>query len=184
MPKGPTDGSAYMIYWSKERLHAAEANGKVGKIVPALYGGPHVSHPSLRRYHVSAGDSVFPVAAGDGRLFVICHVVVDGVYDILEYAAIEKLEAKAGRNGGTTADWMFLAPTCTDDIATVRSATPIRNDRFVPAEQLGSVRILTKKGERPVSGLADGRVKHTAGLTGHYFRLSASTVELFRSLTG
>ena len=50
-------GAGWLVLWSKDRLKEARERGWVGRPLPALFGGPHVSHPSLLSHRVAGGAS-------------------------------------------------------------------------------------------------------------------------------
>jgi hypothetical protein len=166
---------AYWVLWTQERLKAAEEDGCLGRPLPALYGGPHISHPSLMSHKVSAGDVVYPICVAQGRLLILCRVKVDEVVALVEF---ERRRAAGLIPAAPTPSW--LRPTCTDDAAVVRHCTPLRADCAVPPELLESIRLVNPKGEeRPLKKVRDGRLTHTAGIDGHYYRLSDATRAMF-----
>lgn len=172
----------FLVLWSKDRLKQARERGWVGKPLPALYGGPHVSHPSLLRHGVGPGDAVHPVCVSDGRLLVLCRVAVADVLPVDEFVRRQR-DGTVAKVPPEAVPW--LAPTCTDDAAVVRDSTPLRDDCAVPAEMLAALRLVNPRGEeRALKHVADGRVLRTAGLDSHYYRLSDATDEAFARLTG
>jgi hypothetical protein len=169
-------GDGFIVLWAAHRLAEAERAGWLGRPVPALFGGPHVSHPSLMGHKVGAGDVVYPVCVSEGRLLVVCRVTVDAVMTTAEFAERRRSGA-AARVPAEALPW--LAPTCTDDVALARESTPLRADCAVPGAWLERIRLVNAKGqERALKHVAAGRLTHTAGISSHYYRLSAATREL------
>jgi hypothetical protein len=182
MPEGVPIARAFLVLWARDRLKLAAAQGWLGKPLPALYGGPHVSHPSLRKHHVAPGDAVYPVCVSAGRLLLLCRVTV------AEVLHVDDLALRQLADGTPRVPWdarAWLSPTCTDDVAVPSASTPLRDDCAMPAELLASIRLVNPKGqERPLKHVKNGRLTHTAGMDGHYYRLSDSTEALFRRLVG
>ena len=173
-------GRAYLVLWSKDRLKQAAQAGWVGKPLPALYGGPHVSHPSLLRHKVASGDVVYPVSVFDGRLWIVCRATVGEMIPVEEFVR-RQVEGILPRVPTGALSW--LQPTCTTDAAVLADSTPLRVDCAVPAEVLGSVRLVNPKGqERPLKHVKDGRLTHTAGLDSHYYRLADATAGILAEL--
>ena len=173
---------AYLVLWPRHRLKEAEERGWLGRPLPALYGGPHVSHPSLLRHKVGPGDAVYPVCVSDGRLLVLCRVRVEDVLPVDEFVRRQR-EGLAAKVPPETLSW--LNPTCTEDAAVVRESTPLRADRAVPGELLEQIRLVNPKGqERPLKHVKGGRLTHTAGIDAHYHRLSDATAAMFDGVVG
>jgi hypothetical protein len=171
---------AFLVLWAGGRLKQARDGGWVGKPLPALYGGPHVSHPSLRRHHVGPGDVVYPVCVSDGRLLVLCRATVAEVLDVDDLARRQVAGAAPRVPWGARA---WLSPTCTDDAALLSASTPLRDDFAVPPDMLESIRLVNPRGqERPLKHVRDGRLTHTAGMDGHYYRLSEATDQMLQRL--
>ena len=169
--------NAFLVLWSKDRLKDAEKSGWVGRPLPALYGGPHISHPSLMRHKVSAGDVVYPVCVSQGRLLIVARVVVKQVLAVAEFIDMQRKEM-VPRVPPQTHGW--LVPTCTDDAAVVAESSPLRMDCAVPEEWVEKIRMLTPKGEeRAIKHVKDGKIIRTAGIDGHYYRLSEETRRMF-----
>jgi hypothetical protein len=82
-------------------------------------------------------------------------------------------------------DGWWLRPTCTDDAAVVGDSTPLRLDCVVPGKVLERVRLVNPKGEeRGLKHVKEGRLTHTSGLDGHYYRLSEGTAVMFDEVIG
>ena len=73
MPQG------FCILWSADRVRDAKRAGFEGKCIPALFGGPHTSHPHLSRYHIGPGDSVYPINWRSGKIHVLCRAEIECV---------------------------------------------------------------------------------------------------------
>ena len=181
--------SGFIVSWSADRIRAAGRSGWIGKRVPYLFGGPHTSHPSPRRYGVSAGDRIFPTGFKGGRLMILCECIVEDVIDVDAFYQSQKPASNGGDHDGLYS-WLnerscgWLAPTCTDDAVLLRDATPLVLDRFVPLDQMASIRLVTRKAERGLNKLLpDGRLSTATGMTGHYFRTTPATADLLAAVT-
>jgi hypothetical protein len=73
----------------------------------------------------------------------------------------------------------FLAPSCTDEVAIGEEGTPIRLDMPIPPELLARLRFSSRRGERGLKHIENGRLKSSIGLQGGVYRLhEASAHEL------
>lgn len=177
--------SSFVVMWASDRVQAARTSGWAGKPLPYLFGGPHTSHPSPSKAGVSRGDLIFPLAFKSGQLMVLCECEVEEVIPGDQFCERFGVPQVLSWRSGHLRDWLasrscaWLAPTCTDDAVLLRSCTPLTFDRFIPLERVARIRMLNRKGERPLSGvLPDGRLKNTNTLHGHYCKASPATAEL------
>src|SRR4029079_17969375 len=135
------------------------------------------------RYGIGGGDVVYPIGITSGRIYVLCEAIVDRVISIAEFLRDElpgqPVLAKRRHAYGTS----WLRPTCTDEAALLRSATPMNFSHVIPQEALADIRFVNRSGdERGINGLQDGKLKSSISIQGHYLRLSDSTAELFRAV--
>ncbi len=129
------------------------------------------------RHKVMAGDLVYPVSVSEGRLLILARVEVGEVMGVADFVEMQRA-GKIPKVPAETLGW--LKPTCTDDAASAAKSTPLRVDCAVPAEMVEKIRMLTPRGEeRPIKHVKDGKVIRTAGIDGHYYRLSEATREMF-----
>jgi hypothetical protein len=184
MSPRPTS-SSFVVMWSSHRIRSARISGWAGKPLPYLFGGPHISHPSPVKAGVSQGDSIFPLAFKKGQLMVLCECVVDEVIPIDQFCERFGVPKLLSSQSQYLRDWLdprscaWLAPTCTDDAVLLKSCTPLAFDRFVPLDQMSGIRMLNRRGERPLTNLLpDGRLKDTGTLHGRYYKASPATADL------
>jgi hypothetical protein len=185
MSPDPTS-SAFVVAWAADRLRAVGSSGWVGRPLPWLFGGPHISHPSLTKADVSAGDRVFPLSFKGGRIVVLCECVVHEIIPLDEFRRQFRIVKTASvMQDDDLRDWLrpqrcsWLAPTCTDDAVLLRSCTPVAVDRFVPLEQVPAFRLLNARGERKLSNvLPDGHLKNLQSLHGRYYKASPATAAI------
>src|SRR5881394_3633237 len=79
--------NAFLIHWSSDRVRAAQNRAGADETIPFLFGGPHISEPSLSRYHVAPGDVIYPVGVSKGRVSVLCEAVIDQLISLEDFLA-------------------------------------------------------------------------------------------------
>ena len=62
---------SYTTLWSQDRCQLIKRYRQERTRLELLFGGPHTSEPSFRRYRVKAGDYIYPVYVAKGILYVI-----------------------------------------------------------------------------------------------------------------
>jgi hypothetical protein len=291
--------SAFTILWTQDRCQAVRKHGQEGKRLEVLFGGPHTSEPSFRRYGVKEGDYIYPVRLLKGTLYVIGRMRVKHLLSLAEYveryshlfegcepsdpvavlgencilrewvrgdlpdtielyrkvypclrntlpsptdehaltawvrtihqsfvanhpqrrdvprsfaglvdqrrevagnesnAAAQRVQPKRGLPEELARLWhadgvfenyltlhpelRYLAPTCTGEVAVGEEGTPIRPDNAVLPEVLERLSFRSRRGERPLKHVEDGRLKSIISLQGIY-RLSDASAADFETL--
>jgi hypothetical protein len=182
---------AFTTYWSRSMLEALRRLGQEGAPLRVLFGGPHTSLPSFRRAGVRPGDLVYPVRAYQGALYLLGCLRVATTMSLETYIA-EHPELFAGLNGGwpmaTLENYLarrpelaWLAPTCVDEVV-LGEGTPIRLDVRVPPGVVDRLRYCSRRGERPLKHVDDGRITHVISLQGVYRLAPESAAALERLL--
>jgi hypothetical protein len=72
----------------------------------------------------------------------------------------------------------YLAPTCTTEVVVGEEGTPIRLDVAVPSDLLERLRFRSRRAERGLKQIADGRLTNALSLQGIYRLSTASAAEL------
>lgn len=166
---------SYTVFWTMDRWLGAVAVGH--KPLPVLFGGPHLSEPSFRRAGVKVGDTLYPVAVANRRVYLVARM---GVREMI----------LLGQEDGPTLiedrfpqyrPWKFLAPTCTDEVIIGMHGSAPRADLEVPADMLVRLTFRSQRGERTLRHLKDGELTSSIGLQGIY-RLAASSAADFAAL--
>ena len=67
---------SFLVLWSQDRIKSLKAKGELGTPLRVVYGSPHQSAPSLLRYGVTSGDTIFVVGLKGGALHLISKVQV------------------------------------------------------------------------------------------------------------
>ncbi len=156
-----------------------------------LFGGPHTSQPSFRRAGVSVGDFVYPITVYRGAIYVIARLHVHAIQTLEAYIEHHpKLFAPYKRS-----DWAmetlggylsarpllrYLSHTCTDEVIT-GEGTLLHFDRPLPSVMLQRLRYRSKRGDRPLKHVENGRLKRSIGLQGIY-RLSPESARDFEQV--
>jgi hypothetical protein len=178
--------NAFLIHWSSDRVRAAQAGARANETIPFLFGGPHISEPSLSRYHIAPDDIIYPVGVSKGRVSVLCEAVIEQLLSLEDFLAQQGAPRARLTATHDLHAWLqergyaWLAPTCTDEAALLRSCTPLRFERFIPDDQLASLQFVNSRAKtRPINHFENGRLKTSTGLSGHYLRLAEESAALF-----
>lgn len=183
---------SYTVLWSQDRCRHLKRHDQVGARLEILFGGPHTSEPRFSRFGVQSGDYIYPVHVSDCVLFILGRMRVKRLLTLEEYIA-ENPEKFAGCEdakwpGLTLSNWLnlhpekrYLAWTCTDEVAIGEEGTPIRFDVAVPSELLERLRFRSRRAERGLKNIVDGRLKSAISLQGIY-RLGEESAREIESL--
>jgi hypothetical protein len=166
---------AYTVFWTMDRWLAAVAVGH--RPLPVLFGGPHRSEPSFRRAGVRVGDTIYPIAVSNRRVYVVARM------------RVREMLLLGQEDGPTLIDqrfpqfraWKFLAPTCTEEVIIGMEGTAPRADLELTAAMLERLTFRSQRGERPLKQVKDGELTSTLALQGIY-RLSATSADQFGDL--
>jgi hypothetical protein len=181
---------AYTTYWSRSMVEVLRELRQEGVPLRVLFGGPHTSLPSFQRAGVRPGDLVYPVRVAQGALYVLGCVRVEATMSLEAYIA-----ANPGLFGGLEGGWpmatlenylachpelAWLAPTCVDEVV-LGEGTPIRLSVQVAPDAVCRLRYRSRRGERPLKHVIDGRITHVIGLQGVY-RLAPDSAAVFERI--
>lgn len=176
---------AFTVLWNNDRVRIARTGGLVGKPLPFLFGGPHVSQPSFLRAGVRPGDRVHPIFVKSGVLHVLASLVVERSVTVEEFISERPglyPPDRRGRWPGETLEfaaaeqpWLkSVCWTCSDHVLIAGESTPLSLQATLPPEALSRLTFRSKKAVRPVKGLKDGKLAGVIGLQGIY-RLTESS---------
>ena len=174
---------SFLVLWSQDRIKSLKAKGELGTPLRVVYGSPHQSAPSLLRYGVTSGDTIFVVGLKGGALHLISKVQVaqivsadDFFRDHLRLPPAElnlRLWELEKRLALSRPELGHMLPFgCVDEAAIPSASMPIRLDMPVPESVLAAVRFRSKKGEERSLHLEDGKLKTSTSIQGHYLRLT------------
>jgi hypothetical protein len=184
---------SFVLHWSQNNLDLLKKRGEVGTSLTMMYGSPHSSAPSLRKYGVGPGDFIYIVGLKAGRLSLVTRLEVASLITADEYfrhhlklperllkqhlwALEEKLWKERPELGHR------LPFGCVDEVALLSSATPVTLDALIPVEVVAGLRFRTKKGEERALPLEKGLLKKLSALSAHIHRLTPETAPLLQKL--
>ncbi len=185
--------ASYITLWNQERCKLMRKQKRPGQPLNMLFGGPHLSEPSFRRFGVKTGDVIYPIAVADGLLFILGQMRVTRLISLEEYIE-ENPTIFAGhhsQNGveSTFGNWQsahpefrYLAPTCTNEVA-LGEGYLLEQAMPVPVEELENLRFCSKRGVRGLNNIEGGRLKSTLSISGAHFRLNEDSALRFDSLS-
>lgn len=172
--------NAYVTLWTKARCAWLRRVRDHGPLF-VLFGGPHISLPSMAQ--VKVGDTVFPVWVSDGKLRVIARMQVGRLITLAEYAR-EYLQLGSLPIGPVSPEFPHQHPElghrapvgCIDQVAIASEGTPFNFERSIAPEDLPFLRFGPKAGkEKALSGLQDGLLVNSLSFQGHIRRASEQT---------
>ncbi|MBN1148412.1 MAG: hypothetical protein JXA78_14225 [Anaerolineales bacterium] len=184
---------SYTTLWSNDRIQQIRKYHQEGARLEVLFGGPHSSEPSFSRYGVKEGDYIYPLRVYKGVLCVIARMRVRRLITLQEYieqypqifAHCEKGQWPMATLENYLAlhpEKRYLAPTCTSEVAIGEEGTPIRLDVIVPPELLERLRFRSRKRERGLKHIENGRLKHAISLQGGVYRLAEHSAQEVEAL--
>ena len=173
--------TSFLVLWSQDRLARLKKAGELGKPLYVLYGSPHISAPSLARYGVTTGDSVYIVGMKLGALLLVARVKLGSLMAVGEFfrdhlgvshadAALHiwDLEKKLARERPELGHALPFG--CVNEAALVADSTPTRLDLEVPLDVAERISFRTQKGAVRALSLQAGKVRAIT-IQGHYLRL-------------
>jgi len=187
--------TGYLIMWPSDRVDRLKKHGEIGLPLKVLFGSPHGSAPSMRRYGIGPGDALFVVFVRKGDVYLLSRLVVG---DLISVEAFVRDCLGVGKDDLELHPWDLwvklakdrpdlgqLQPWgCVDEAAVPASSTPARTDQAIPSDLLARLRFVTKRKEVRALPLVDGKLKKVVALQGHFHRLDeASREELDRLLS-
>jgi hypothetical protein len=147
------------------------------KPLPVLFGGPHLSEPSFRRAGVRVGDTVYPIAVANRKVYVVARMRVREMLLLGQEDGPGLIEQRFPQYRA----WKFLAPTCTEEVIVGMEGTAPRADLEVPAEVLERLTFRGQRGERAFKHVKEGELTSSLALQGIY-RLATGSADDFASL--
>jgi len=158
----------YTMLWTNDFCRFMVGTDAVGKPLRFVYGG-YNKQTSFSDMNVRAGDYVYPIRVRNGVMYVIARMRVQKVTDRYDYHESHPDE-----------DRLFQFPSGNEVLAG-SEATPVRFDVAVPPEILERIRYRSRKAERSLRYVENGRLISSIGVQG-IFRLTAATVRDFDAL--
>ena len=185
----------YTTLWSSERCRRIKQARQEGAKLELLFGGPHTSEPSFSRAGVKAGDYVYPIRVKGGILSIVGRMRVrqilplevylktyrDLFADCMKKNSIAWAEDMLEQYFDKHPEQRYLRYTCTEEVILGEEGTPIRFDVNVPPAVLASIRFRSRRRERGIKYIENGKIKNVLSLQGIY-RLSEQSARDFETL--
>jgi hypothetical protein len=173
---------SYTVLWSRAQIQSLQKYNPHGARLEVMYGGPHTPEPSFRRFGVQAGDFIYPLWVYQGIVYVLGRMKVKRLISLVDYfEEYPQLFEGCERGAYPMATFdnylkvhperRFLAPSCTDEVAIGEEGTPIRLDVAIPSDLLVRLRFRSRRGERGLKHIENGKLTHTISLQGGIYRL-------------
>ncbi|GAA3504068.1 hypothetical protein GCM10019016_111810 [Streptomyces prasinosporus] len=163
--------NSYATLWTNDLCRELERSGYAGRRLTMLFGGPHQSLPSFQRAGVQPGDRIYPVRAHRTRLHVL------GVLEVARIVPYENAgSALPDDDYVKLLDWRPLKTGCVTEVLIGPPGAPLRFDTVVPGGLLERLTYTSRRGERLLKHVEDGRLTRSTSLQGIY-RLAADSAE-------
>jgi hypothetical protein len=170
--------NSYTVLWTNDLCRELIRGGFTGQRPTVLFGGPHQSRPSFRRAGVVPGDRVFAVRAWQAALYTVCAMEVRQIVDYDQAGA-----ELADEDYPALTHWRPLKSGCISEVVLGPPGTPIRFDAPVPGDCLKQLTFTSRRGERKLKHVEDGRLLRSLSLQGIYRLAPRSADILNRHLT-
>lgn len=170
--------NSYTVLWTNDLCRELIRGGFTGQRPTALFGGPHQSRPSFRRAGVAPGDRIFAVRAWQAALYPVCSMEVQRIVDY-DRAGAEL----ADEDYPKLIHWRPLKGGCVSEVVLGPPGSPLRFDRPLPGEHLERLTFASRRGERKLKHVEDGRLLRALSLQGIYRLAPESADVMARHLT-
>jgi hypothetical protein len=167
-----TVADSYTVLWTNDLCRALIRGGFLGERPTVLFGGPHRSRPSFRHAGVVPGDRIFALRAWRTALYPVCSIEVQRIvdYDTADTELADEDYAKL-------IQWRPLKGGCVSEVVLGPPGSPLRFDRALPGEHLEHLTFTSRRGERKLKYVEDGRLLRALGLQGVY-RLAPDSADV------
>ncbi|MFH8258349.1 hypothetical protein [Streptomyces roseolus] len=161
--------------WTDALCRELERSGEEGLRPTVLFGGPYASQPGFVRAGVRPGDTVHPVRAHRTRLHVLGSMEVSRVLTHEEAGAelhdddYAKLPYWRRLKTGFVTEGLLDPP-----------GSPLSFDTVVPGDLLERLTSTSRRGERTLKYVEDGRLTRSNSLHGVHRPAPGSAAELRR----
>jgi hypothetical protein len=179
---------SYTVLWNKDRVRIAEQQGLEGRTLEALFGGPHISQPSFMRAGVQPGDHLYVIAVSKCVLHVMLRFTVTRMVPVGRFIAENPHLFPPGRQTlelyvQSHPEMKALIWTCTDEVVQGHS-TPLVLSQLLPIACLERLHFRSRRGERPVKGVQDGRLTTAVSFQGVYRLAEQSARDFEETVVG
>jgi hypothetical protein len=164
--------NSYTVLWTNELCRELIRGGFAGQRPTVPFGGPHQSRPSFRRAGVGPGDRIFAVRAWRTALYPVCFMEVRRIVDYDRAGTELADEDYAGLT-----HWRPLKSGGITEVVLGPPGRPLRFDRPLPGEHLEHLTFTSRRGERKLKYVEDGRLLRALSLQGIY-RLAPQSADV------
>ncbi|MFD8013282.1 hypothetical protein [Streptomyces sp. NPDC058955] len=166
---------SYTTLWTDDLCRELKRSGHEGVRLTMLFGGPYGSLPSFLRAGLRPGDTVFPVRAHRTRLHVLGAMEVSRVLPY-EEAGTELHDDDYNK----LLYWRILKTGFVTEVLLGPPGSPLSFDTVVPGDLLERLTFTSRRGERNLKYVEDGRLLRSVSLQGVYRLAPGSAAELRR----
>ncbi|TDU05547.1 hypothetical protein EDD99_4066 [Streptomyces sp. 846.5] len=167
--------NSYTVLWTNDLCRELIRGSYTGQRPSMLFGGPHQSRPSFRRAGVVPGDRVFAVRVHRTALYLVCAMQVQRIVDYADAGA-----ELADEDYPRLTHWRPLKSGCISEVVLGTPGTPIPFDAPVAGEPLERLTFTSRRGERQLKYVEDGRLLRSVSLEGIY-RLAPDSADILTS---
>ncbi|WP_254705652.1 hypothetical protein [Streptomyces vilmorinianum] len=170
--------NSYTAFWTNDLCRYLERSGYGGQRLTLLFGGSHQSLPSFVRAGVRPGDWIYPVRVHRTRMCVLGALEVAGILPYEDAGSLLHDDDYV-----KLLHWRPLKAGCVGEVVIGPPGASLRFDTVVPGGLLERLTYTSRRGERTLKHVEDGRLIHSVGVQGIY-RLAAGSAEEIRRLVG
>ncbi|MFF0400073.1 hypothetical protein ACFYSJ_30605 [Streptomyces sp. NPDC005248] len=167
--------NSYTTLWTNDLCRELERSGYGGSRPTMLFGGAHPSLPSFLRAGVKPGDLIHPVRVLRTRLHVLGAMEVSRILPYEDAGSLLHDDDYA-----KLLDWKPLKVGCVSEVVVGPPGAPLDFDTVVPPELLERLTFTSRRGERSLKYVEDGRLTRSVSLQGIYRLAPESAAELHR----
>jgi hypothetical protein len=181
---------SYTTLWANDWITRLTKSRAIDRPWKFLFGGPHISQPSFTRAGVKVEDTIYPIRLYKGVLYLLAQVKVKEMISYEEYlkgylgllsgeeSDLERYEKIEQYRKQHANDLHLLPRTCTDEAIVAEEECSLRFDLAIPPEILERLRYRSKKRERGVKHIEEGKLRSTVSIFGIYRLSEASAQEI------
>jgi len=170
--------NSYTMLWTNDLCRELIRGGFAGQRPTMLFGGPHQSRPSFLRAGVGPGDRIFAVRAWQAALYPICSM------DVRQIVAYDRAGTElAGEDYPGLIHWRPLKSGCITEVVLGSPGSPLRFNRSLPGDRLQHLTFTSRRAERKLKYVQDGRLLRALSLQGIYRLAPESADVIARHLT-
>ncbi|MFI6004464.1 hypothetical protein ACIA98_29320 [Streptomyces sp. NPDC051366] len=165
--------NSYTTLWTNDLCRELERSDYAGQRLTMMFGGPHQSLPSFARAGVQPGDTIHPVRVLRTRLHVL------GAMEVSRIIPYEHAGSELHDDDYTKLlDWRPLKAGCVTEVVLGPPGSPLTFSTVVPPDLLERLTFTSRRGERTLKYVEEGRLIRSVSLQGIYRLAADSAAEL------